>query len=333
MIDFNNIKPKEDMINDPTLMVIVGPVKSGKSSICNNLSALHNWLILDTQIVPGYNNSKGAKVIRLIGLEPPMDTDAIDKYKNIKNAIENEMLNPVKDLKKIKAYTEELKKVKYWETYKRKKDLKDNECYLSDITQYYTKTDDNGKFINECKYDGVIVDLFSIIDQDEAWSEYSAARKWCSNFPDFILDKTRISILDLPGVSGSRGWEYLRNEIKDVISDLIRIFGRVILIAHLKDKFTLEQDKTAQLNEKQIDLRGKTASIILSEADACGFMTRKDNKGVLSFTAKRATIDSRCGHLFNKDIEISQKSEDGSITTNWEKVFTYFKKQKKNENN
>lgn len=244
--------------------------------------------------------------------------------------IDDEMMKPVKDVKVVKQLTDKLKSVKYWETYKRKSGMRSDECYLSDIIQYYDKTDEKGNLVNECKYDGVIVDVFSTIDQQgEGWSEYTAARKWCSNFPDFILDKTRISILDLPGVQGSRGYEFLRDEIKLVISELIRIFKRVILVAHLKDKFTLEQDKVTQMNEKQIDLRGKTPSIVLSEADACGFMMRKENKGVLSFTAKRATIDSRCPHLFNAEIEISERNTDGSITTHWDKVFTYLNKKSK----
>lgn len=324
--NFNNLPVKEDVFNDPTLMVIVGSVKSGKSSICNQLSAQHNWLILDTQIVPGYDKLKGGKVIRLVGLEPPMDNESIDEYKKTKSLIETETMNPVRDNKKIKALSDKLKTIKYWETYKRRKNLKENEYYLSDIFEYYDSVDENGKFINECKYDGIIVDIFGIIDQDDTWSEYSAARKWCSNYPDFILDKTRISILDLPGVQGSRGWEYLRNEIKDIISNLIRIFKRVILVSHLKDKYTLEQDKTSQLQEKQIDLRGKTASIILSESDACGFMTVKNNKGTLCFDGKRSTTESRCPHLYNNTIDISEKNPDGSITTYWERIYTIYKK-------
>lgn len=328
MIDFNKILPKEDVHNDPTLLIIVGSVKSGKSSICNDLSAKHNWLILDTQIVPGYNNSKGAKVLRLVGLEPPMDTEVIDVYKKISSDIETESLKPVKDINKIKQLKDKLKTIKYWETYKRKEGLKPDQCYLSDVIDYYYKTDDKGNLINKCIYDGVIVDLISIIDNDLDWAEYSAARDWCANYPDFILDKTRISILDLPGVAGSRGWDFLRVKIKDVIRQLIDIFGRVILVLHLKDKFTLEQDKASQLNEKQLDMRGKNGSLLLSEADACGFMTRKDDKGTLSFTAKRATIDSRCPHLFNKEVEISERNADGSIVTHWERIFTYLKDKK-----
>lgn len=326
MINFNNIKPKQEVFNDPTLMIIVGSVKSGKSTICNDLSAKYNWLILDTQIVPGYNNLKGAKVLRLVGLEPPMDKSSIDKYKAIKSAIDDLNLAPVKDIKKIKQYTDELKKVKYWETYDRKQGLKEDQCYLSDIINYYREVDDKGQLVNKCEYDGVIVDIISIIESDPTWAEYSAARDWCANYPDFILDKTRISILDLPGTSGSRGWEFLRDKLKEVLKDLIDIFGKVIAVLHLKDKYVMEQDKVTQLNEKQLDMRGKSASLLLSEADACGFMMRKDNKGVLSFNAKRATIDSRCPHLFNADIEISEKNTDGSVTTHWERIFTYLQK-------
>lgn len=322
--NFNNLPVKEDVFYDPTLMVLLGPYKNGKSSICNDLSAKHNWLILDTQINPGYSKLKGGKVLRLVGLEPPMDSEAIELYKKIKSEIENETLNPVRDNKKIRALSEKLKTVKYWETYERKKGLKDNECYLSDIFDYYNEVDENDKIKNPCTYDGVIIDIFSVIDQDATWSEYSAARKWCANYPDFIVDKTRISILDLPGIQGSRGWEYLRNEIKDIISELIRIFKRVILVDHLKDKLTLEQDKQNQLNEKQINLRGKTGSIIMSEADASGYMTVKNGIGSISFEVKRSTMDSRCPHLYNKTIEISKKNSDDSITTYWERIFTIY---------
>jgi adenylate kinase len=326
-LDFNNIERKTDINSDPQLLIIVGAVKSGKSTILNDLSKNHNWLILDTQKISGYNNLTGGKVLRLIELEPPMSKDAINEYKNIKKAIDDENLKPTKDNKTIRLLTDKLSKVKYWETYDRRTNLKKNEVYLSDIIEYYNAVDDKNEFINECKYDGVIVDLVDIFDEINSWAEYSAARKWCANNPDFILDKTRISILDLPGIQGSRGWENLRDEIKSYISELVRIFGKVIVVCHLKDKYINEQDKLTNLKDlKQLDLRGKTASLLSSEADACGFMYKVKEKGILSFLSAKSTVSSRNMHLHEIEIEISERTPVGEIKTHWERIFPSYAK-------
>lgn len=321
-LDFNNVERKTEINSDPQLLIIVGAVKSGKSTILNELSKNHNWLILDTQKISGYNNLTGGKVLRLVELEPPMSKDSINEYKAIKKAIEDENFKPAKDIKMLRSLSERLSKVKYWETYDRRVNLKKNEVYLSDLIEYYNTIDDRGNFVNECKYDGVIVDLIDVFDEVNSWAEYSAARKWCANNPDFILDKSRISILDLPGIQGSRGWENLRDEIRNYISELVRIFGKVIVVCHLKDKYITEQDKLTDLKDlKQLDLRGKTTALLTSEADACGFMYKNKDKGILSFMSKKSTVSSRNMHLYEVEIEISERNAKGEVKTYWERIF------------
>lgn len=329
-LDFNNIQAKTEINSDPTLLIIVGPVKSGKSTILNDLSKNYNWLILDTQRISGYNNLAGGKILRLIELEPPMSQESINEYKNIKKLIDDESFKPVKDIKLLRSYSERLSKVKYWETYDRRKNLKPNEVYLSDIISYYNETNDKGELVNSCKYDGIIIDLIDIFDETNSWAEYSAARKWCANNPDFIVDKTRVSILDLPGIQGSKGWDNLRDEIKNYISELARIFGKVIVVCHFKDKYITDQDKLTDLKDvKQLDLRGKTSALLMSEADACGFMYKNKDQGILSFKSKKSTMDCRNMHLYDKEVVISERNENGEIKTFWEKVYPSYKNDTK----
>ncbi len=321
--NFNNVQSKKEIDVDPKLHVIAGPVKIGKSTVLNELSAKYNWLICDTQKISGYNNLQGGKIIRIVELEPPMSSEAIERYKNDYKMYEELMAAPQKDIRKIKEYKQRLDSNKYWETYERRNDLRENEFYLKDIIDFYNETDANNNLVNKCEYDGIVIDLLDAIDGANGWLEYNSARKWCSNNPTFILDKTRISILDLPGIQGSRGWEYLRYGFMDLLADLIRIFKKVITVVHFKDKYVVEQGK---INENKVTqslaLRGKSGELLLSECDAFGFMTADGNKRTLSYKKSKATLDSRALHLHDQEILISEFNKStGKVETNWDKIY------------
>ena len=162
-LDFNSIKAKTEINSDPSLLIIMGAPKSGKSTILNNLSKDYNWLILDTQKISGYSNLSGGKVLRLIELEPPMETGAMENYKYLKKLIDDEALKPVKDIKKIREYHEKLGTIKYWETYQRQRNLMPDEVYLKDIIDYYNDVDAKGNFVNKCIYEGVVIDLIDAL--------------------------------------------------------------------------------------------------------------------------------------------------------------------------
>lgn len=320
--DFNSIQSKKTIDSDPKLHVLAGNVKIGKSTILNDLSAKHNWLILDTQKISGYNNLKGGKIIRVVGLEPPMSSQAIKNYKDDYRLYEELMSSPVKDLKKIRETKVRLDNNKYWETYERKKDLRENEYYIKDLLDFYNEVDANDKLVNECPYDGVIIDLLDAVDTPNDWLEYSAARKWCANNPTFILDKTRISILDLPGISGSRGWLDLRAELINTLSEIIRIFKKMIVVVHFKTTLITEQDKISENKALQsLALRGKSAELLLSECDSFGFMYADGKKRIISYTAKKASTESRALHLHDKEILISEMDNDNKLTTYWDKIY------------
>ena len=75
-----------------------------------------------------------------------------------------------------------------------------------------------------------------------------------------------------------------------------------------------------------IDLTGKIKSLICANADAIGYMYRKGTKTILSFkTNEEVTCGARPEHLRNEEIVISQMV-DGTLTTDWSKVFVNNKK-------
>ena len=70
-----------------------------------------------------------------------------------------------------------------------------------------------------------------------------------------------------------------------------------------------------------IDLTGKIKSLICANADAIGYMYRKGTKTILSFkTNEEVTCGARPEHLRNEEIVISEMV-DGTLTTDWSKVF------------
>jgi hypothetical protein len=71
-----------------------------------------------------------------------------------------------------------------------------------------------------------------------------------------------------------------------------------------------------------IDLTGKIKSLICANADAIGYMFRKDNQTILSFkTNDGVTCGARPEHLRDQEIVISEMNEKGELNIHWDKVY------------
>ena len=113
---------------------------------------------------------------------------------------------------------------------------------------------------------------------------------------------------------------YIREAYKSVISQFQQRCERLILIGHTKDK-TISDGKN-DLTENALDLSGKLERIMGAKADALGYLYRKGNQCIINFNGGGdSIIESRCSHLAGKEIVISEKNEDGSITTFWDRIF------------
>lgn len=119
--------------------------------------------------------------------------------------------------------------------------------------------------------------------------------------------------------SGS-GYIYIRQAVRKVIDMFRELCDEFILVGHVKD---VQIDKEGEeVSEMSLDLVGKLSSIICGEADAVGYVYRKNNETHFSFKGGDGTIkEARALHLAGRDIVIAIGNEDRTITTYWDRVY------------
>jgi hypothetical protein len=131
-------------------------------------------------------------------------------------------------------------------------------------------------------------------------------------------DNRFVTVHELPN---GNGYQYSRNQMVYWYNKLSFLAPHVIFLAHVKDKY-LESARTGEVVESiEINLTGKVKSILASRVDAIGYLYRKDKQGILNFKNEdNVTCGGRCPHL-NDEIVISEKQDDGSIKTFWDKIY------------
>ena len=125
---------------------------------------------------------------------------------------------------------------------------------------------------------------------------------------------------DVRTLPNGSGYMYIRQAVRKVIDMFKELCEEFILVGHVKD---VQIDKDGEeVSEMALDLVGKLSSIICGESDAVGYMYRKKNETHISFVGGDGTIkEARAPHLRGQDIIIATGNEDGSITTNWDKIY------------
>jgi len=175
-----------------------------------------------------------------------------------------------------------------------------------------------------CPYDYVIFDTVTILDE---WSEIVGTMDYMnkSQGKRFNRDasgvKFQIKDPRFETVHSFReGYQYSRNKMSDWFNLMAKTAKHVILLAHVKDKYV--ETKTGDSVETlDINLTGKVKSNYCIKSDAVGHVYRKGNQAFIKFDNENSVVcGGRCTHL-NGDILISEKAEDGSIATYWDKIY------------
>ena len=124
------------------------------------------------------------------------------------------------------------------------------------------------------------------------------------------------SVASLPN---GAGYLYIRKAFFHILDFIDKFAPTIILSGHIKDKVV--DDKGEMVMSANIDLTGKIKSLICANADAIGYMYRKNNQTILSFrTNEEVTCGARPEHLRNKEIVITEM-KDGVLETSWDEVF------------
>lgn len=130
---------------------------------------------------------------------------------------------------------------------------------------------------------------------------------------------------DVRTLPNGAGWLYVREAFQLVYKEIAKWTDHLILIGHIKDKVV--NKKGEEITVKDLDLSGKLARIVAQDMDAICILYAKGDERYLSFKKEDTDLDydsiteSRVKHLSGQDFLISQKEEDGSITTFWDKIF------------
>lgn len=180
-----------------------------------------------------------------------------------------------------------------------------------------------------CDY--LIVDTTSRMDE---WSEVMGTYRYMNKAqgqkfnrgkdgkPLNHLDPTFETVHELPN---GNGYQHSRNVMTDWYDRLTNLItngkvSHIILISHVRDKL-IESKNGDTVDTIDISLTGKVKSIYASRVDAVGFFHRKGKQGFINFDNDyKVVCGGRCAHL-DGEILISEKGEDGKITTFWDKIY------------
>ena len=116
------------------------------------------------------------------------------------------------------------------------------------------------------------------------------------------------------------GYYYLRLAFSEILEEIYTWADRIILIGHVRLKY-IEKNKE-EVEAIDIELTGKLRTLLGSDVDAIGLLERQGNQCYLNFkTSDEIICGCRSPHLANQRILVSEKMEDGTLKTYWDKIF------------
>lgn len=125
---------------------------------------------------------------------------------------------------------------------------------------------------------------------------------------------------DVRQLPNGAGWGYIRDAIKEMVNMFKPYCETLILVGHVKDKMIKKEGE--EISEMQLDLAGKSSTIICGEADAIGLIYRKGNSTYISFeNSGVATNEARPLHLRGRKFEVIKSDGAGHMKVDLSQVF------------
>lgn len=126
---------------------------------------------------------------------------------------------------------------------------------------------------------------------------------------------------DVTTLPNGAGYRYTRQALSMVLSELESLCDTFIIFGHVKDKLIEKDGK--EMNERGLDLTGKSSSILCSQVDAIGYLYREDDKTIINFASSESLISgARSEHLKGQEIVVAQfNKETNKIKVDWSKIF------------
>jgi len=179
-----------------------------------------------------------------------------------------------------------------------------------------------------CPYDYVIFDTITRLDE---YSEFVGTYNYMSksmgsrfNVKPGTIEKYKMgdpkfeTVHEMPN---GNGYKFSREQMDKWYDLMSKTAKHVILLAHIKDKFIEAKKSGDTVEAADINLTGKVKTNYCSRVDAVGHFFRRGSEGIINFNNENSiACGGRCTHL-DGEIVISQKNEDKSITTYWDKIY------------
>lgn len=135
-----------------------------------------------------------------------------------------------------------------------------------------------------------------------------------------VLSKKPDPNADVRQLPNGAGWGYIRDAIKEMVNMFRPYCETLILVGHVKDKQIKKEGE--EISEMQLDLAGKSSTIICGEADAIGLIYRKGNSTYMSFeNSGIATNEARPLHLRGRKFEVIKSDGAGHMRVDLSQVF------------
>lgn len=148
------------------------------------------------------------------------------------------------------------------------------------------------------------------------------------------IDKRFETVHEIPNGYGYQHSRQVMIEWYDKLLELVALdkVEYIILLAHVKDKL-IETKNGDTVEHIDINLTGKVKSIYSVRVDALGHIKRIDNKCYINYSNNEKIISGgRCSHL-NGEFLISEKLENGTIKSYWDKVYLPILEKKSSKTN
>ena len=105
-----------------------------------------------------------------------------------------------------------------------------------------------------------------------------------------------------------KGYGMVREKVTQTIEAFKEVTEHLIIIGHRKVAYAVTDGSTIVIPES-IDLTGKLKNVIMSGADAIGYVYRDEDELMVSFKANDAIeAGSRCPHLKGKEVKFNWKN-------------------------
>ena len=105
-----------------------------------------------------------------------------------------------------------------------------------------------------------------------------------------------------------KGYGMVREKVVQTIEAFKNVTEHLIIIGHRKVAYAVTDGSTIVIPES-LDLTGKLKNVIMSGADAIGYVYRNEDELMVSFKANEAIeAGSRCPHLKGKEMKFEWKN-------------------------